>query len=318
MTRDLYPDSVPYASGRLDVGNGHTLYWETSGNPQGKPALALHGGPGSGSTPFWRRLFNPARYRIVAFDQRGCGRSTPSAGEIASDLSTNTTHHLIGDIERLRAQLGIERWLVLGGSWGSTLALAYAQRFPERVSELVLFAVTTTSRREVDWITRQMGRLFPEEWDRFRSGVPAAERDGNLAAAYARLLSDPDPAVRARAARAWCDWEDVHVSLAQGNRRALGRREVDFQLTFARLVTHYWSNGAWLEDGELIRNAVKLAGIPGSMVDGQLDVSGPPDIAWQISQGWPDAERRVVADAGHGHGVETYLVEATDRFAGPG
>jgi len=316
LTRDLYPDIEPHATGFLDGGDGHSIYWETSGNPDGKPAVTLHGGPGSGTTPFWRRLFDPERYRIVGLDQRGCGRSTPNAGDFEADLSTNTTHHLIADVERLREHLGIERWLVLGGSWGSTLALAYAERFPERVTELVVFAVTSTCPREVDWITRQMGRLFPEEWERCRAGVPEAERDGDLAAAYARLLADLDPAVRERAARDWCAWEDVHVSLASGNQHYLGRRDPDFRMTFARLVTHYWSNAAWLEDGELVRNAHLLAGIPGLMVDGRLDVSGPPDIAWQISQGWPDAERLVVAGAGHGHGVEGYVVAATDRFAG--
>jgi proline iminopeptidase len=318
LTRDIYPNIEPYETGFLDVGDGHAVYWETSGNPAGRPAVTLHGGPGSGTSPFWRRLFDPERYRIVGLDQRGCGRSTPNARDVDADLSTNTTHHLIADIEQLREQLGIERWLVLGGSWGATLAFAYAERFPERVTELVLFAVTNTSRREVDWITRQMGRIFPEEWDRFRSGVPAEERDGDLSAAYARLLADPDPAVRERAALNWCEWEDVHMSLASGNQHHLGRRDPAFRMTFARLVTHYWSHAAWLEEGELVRNANRLAGIPGLMVDGRLDVSGPPDIAWHISQAWPDAERILVSDAGHGHGVEGYVVTATDRFAAAG
>jgi proline iminopeptidase len=316
LTRDLYPNIESHETGFLEVGDGHSIYWESAGNPSGKPAITLHGGPGSGTTPFWRRLFNPDRYRIVGFDQRGCGRSTPNAGHVETDLGTNTTHHLISDIERLRERLGIERWLVLGGSWGSTLGLAYAERYPERVTELVLFAVTNTSRREVDWITRQMGRLFPEEWDDFRHGAPEKERDGDLSAAYAALLADPDEAVRERAAADWCAWEDVHVSLASGNQHYLARRDREFQMTFARLVTHYWSHAAWLEEGELVRNATKLAGIPGLMVDGRLDVSGPPDIAWQISQHWTDAERVLVSDAGHGHGVEGYVVAGTDKFAG--
>jgi len=176
--------------------------------------------------------------------------------------------------------------------------------------------VTNTSRREVDWITRQMGRLFPEEWDRFRGGVPASERDGDLSAAYARLLADSDPAVRERAVHDWCEWEDVHASLASGNHHYLGKLDPAFKITFTRLVTHYWSHAAWLEEGELTRNATRLAGIPGLMVDGGLDVSGPPDIAWNVSQNWPDAERIVVSDAGHGHYVEGYVVAATDRFAG--
>lgn len=316
MTRDLYPDIEPYETGYLDVGDGHTIYWETSGNPEGRAAVALHGGPGSGTTPFWRRLFNPDRYRIVCFDQRGCGRSTPNIGDFDADLTTNTTHHLIADIERVREYLGIERWHVNGASWGCTLALAYAERYPERVTEITLFSVTNTTHREVDWITRQMGRLFPEEWERFRLGVPEAERDADLSVAYARLLSDPDPAVRASAAQNWCEWEDVHVSLQSGNHHSLGRKDPAFQMTFARMVTHYWSNAAWLDDDELVRNAHKLAGIPGLMVDGRLDVSGPPDISWQIAQGWPDAERLVVGGAGHGWGLEGYVVAATDRFAG--
>jgi proline iminopeptidase len=315
MPRDLYPHIEPNQTGFLSTEDGQSIYWEESGHPNGKPAVTLHGGPGSGSTPFWRRLFDPERYRIICFDQRGSGRSTPNAGLATTDLATNTTHHLIADIEALRELLGIERWLVLGGSWGSTLGLAYAQRFPERVSELVLFACTNTTHREVDWITRQMGRLFPDEWARFRDGVPESDRDGDLAAAYSRLLANPDPAIREQSARDWCRWEDVHVSLAHGNDHHLENRDIGFQLTFARLVTHYWSNAAWLEDGELVRNAHKLAGIPGLMVDGRMDVSGPPDIAWNVGQGWPDAERILVDAAGHGHGVEGHVVAFTDKAA---
>ena len=312
---ELYPGTAPLASGMLAVGDGHRIAWDTYGNPDGKPAVTLHGGPGSGSSPFWPRLFDPSRYRVACFDQRGCGRSTPSAAAPDADLSTNTTDHLVADVERLREHLGIERWLVLGGSWGATLALAYAERHPERVSELVLFAVTNTSRDEVDWITRRMGRLFPEEWEAFRDGVPPDQRDGDLSAAYARLLADPDPAVRERAALAWCAWEDVHVSLASGLDPYLTRQPPAFRMTFARLVTWYWSHAAWLADGELVRNASRLAGIPGVMIDGRLDVSGPPDIAWRLSRVWRDAERTLVSGAGHAHGVEAEVVAATDRFA---
>lgn len=315
MPRDLYPHIEPYETGFLETTDGHRIYWEQSGNPNGRPAITLHGGPGSGSSPFWRRLFNPEHYRIIGFDQRGSGRSTPNAGDYATDLSTNTTHHLIADIEQLRDHLQIDKWLVLGGSWGSTLGLAYAERFPDRISALVLFAITNTTHREVDWITRQMGRLYPEEWATFRAGVPEADRDGNLAAAYARLLANPDPATREQAALDWCKWEDVHVSLASGNDHHLEHKDPAFRMTFARLVTHYWSNAAWLEDGELVRNACKLRGIPGLMVDGRMDVSGPPDIAWAIHQAWPDAERILVNAAGHGHGVEGHVVDFTDRFA---
>ena len=192
---DLYPPCEPYDAGMLDVGDGHSLYWETSGSPSGRPALVLHGGPGSGSSPTARRYFDPDVYRIVLFDQRGCGRSTPHASAPGTDLSTNTTAHLIADIERLRRHLRVERWMLLGGSWGSTLALAYAERHSERVTAMVLNSVATTTAAEIDWITRGVGRFFPEAWARFRGGVPEREQNGSLVEAYHRLLMHPDPAV---------------------------------------------------------------------------------------------------------------------------
>ena len=316
-----YPEIEPYAHGMLDVGDGHRVYWETCGNPTGKPAIVLHGGPGSGCTPGWRCFFDPGRYRIVLFDQRGCGRSSPHASDPRVDLATNTTHHLLADIERLREYLAIDRWLIFGGSWGSTLGLAYAESHRERVSELVLFSVVTTTRREVAWVTRDMGRLFPAEWARFRDGVPAAERDGNLAAAYSRLLEGPDPAAREQAARDWCAWEETHVSLLPGYEPDSRYHNPAFRMAFARLVTHYWRHAAWLEDGILLREAKSLAGIPGVLVQGQLDVSGPPDIAWQLAQQWPDAEFTLIREAGHGSdapGVDEVLIAATDRFASRG
>ena len=213
---ECYPAVEPYESGMLVVTDGHRLYWEMCGAPEGTAAVYLHGGPGSGCTPQARRYFDPRSYRIVLFDQRGCGRSRPLASEGDADLSTNTTARLIGDIERLREHLGIERWVVVGGSWGVTLGLVYAQRHPERVIAMVLGAVTTGTRRETDWITRDMGRIFPREWEQFAGTVPAAQRGGDLSAAYAHLLADPDPRVRAQAARQWCVWEDTHMSLAPG------------------------------------------------------------------------------------------------------
>ena len=204
-----YPAIEADAGGMLEVGDGHAIRWEACGAPAGRPAVVLHGGPGSGCAPWWRQLFDPCAYRVVLFDQRGCGGSVPNAGEPQADLSANTTAHLLADIELLRELLAIERWLVVGGSWGSTLALAYAERHPERVSALVLFSVATTTRADVEWATRGVGRYFPEEWARFREGVPAADRDGDLAAAYHRLLMDPDPAVHERAARDWCGWEEA-------------------------------------------------------------------------------------------------------------
>ena len=314
----LYPEVEPYDSGMLDVGDGHRVHWEICGNPEGKPAVVLHGGPGSGCAPGWRRCFDPEAYRIVLFDQRGCGRSTPGAGDQDAGLSANTTHHLVADIESLRRHLGVDRWLVLGGSWGSTLALAYAQRHPESVSEIVLFSVVTTTHREVEWVTRDMGRILPAEWARFRDGVPEAEREGNLAEAYGRLLRDPDPAVREKAARDWCAWEDAHVSIGTDHGPDPAYQDPLFRLVFARLVTHYWRHAAWLEDGELLRGAERLAGIPGVLVHGRRDVSGPPDIAWHLARAWPGSTLVLVDGAGHGaghSGMSEAVVAATDRFA---
>ncbi|WP_187350555.1 prolyl aminopeptidase [Glycomyces terrestris] len=315
----FYPHVEPYEHGMLDVGDGNRVYWEASGNPEGKPALALHGGPGSGAGALWRRMFDPEAYRIVVFDQRGCGLSTPDAADPETPLAANTTGHLIADIELLREHLGVDRWLVLGGSWGTTLGLAYAERHPDRVSELVLFSVTNTSCREVEWITRDMGRVFPEEWARFRDVVPASERDGDLAAAYARLLADPDPAVRDRAAREWCRWEDVHVSTAPGHEPDPRFEDPRFRMRFARLVTHYWSHAGFMDDGQLLRDAGRLAGIPGVLIHGRLDISGPADIPWNLAQVWPDAELILVSDEGHGVSGSTTadaIVAATDRFRG--
>jgi proline iminopeptidase len=312
----LHPPVEPYETGHLDVGDGHSLYWEVCGHPDGKPAVVLHGGPGSGCSPGMRRQFDPARYRVVLLDQRNAGRSTPWAGEPEVDLSANTTAHLVADLERLREHLGIERWLVWGGSWGVTLAFAYAQAHPERVTELALAAITTGDRRETDWITRDMGRVFPREWDRFRDGVPEPDRDGDLAAAYSRLLHDPDPAVRARAAHEWCVWEDTHMSLAPGAEPSLSVVDPAFQLAFARVVTHYWAHGCFLAPGQLLRGADRLAGIPGLMVHGRFDVSGPLDTAWRMHRAWPDSELVVIDDAGHfGGSMGTALVDFLDRVA---
>jgi proline iminopeptidase len=314
----MYPLTEPFDHGLLDAGDGNHVYWEVCGNPVGKPAVVLHGGPGSGCTPGWRQFFDPAAYKVVLFDQRGCGRSTPHASEDDVDLSTNTTHHLIRDIEQLRKHLGIDRWLVLGGSWGATLGLAYAETFPEHVSEMVLFSVTNTSRREVDWVTRDMGRIFPAEWALFRDGVPSEDRNGSLVEANSRLLEDPDPAVRDQAAKDWCRWEDTHVATHPNHRPDKRYQDPRFRMVFARLVTHYWRHAAWLENGSLLQNAGKLAGIPGALVHGRLDISGPPDIAWHLAQAWPDAELHLIDDAGHGTGhpgmIETVLA-SLDRFA---
>jgi proline iminopeptidase len=313
----LYPAIEPDDGGRLDVGDGNLVHWAVGGNPAGKPVVVLHGGPGSGCTPGWLRYFDPEAYRIVLVDQRGCGRSTPDAADPDTDLTVNTTHHLIADLELLRSHLGIDRWLVFGGSWGTTLGLAYAQRHPSRVSELVLFSLATTTRREVEWITRDVGRLFPEQWARFRAGVPEDQRDGSLVDAYAWLLESPDAGVRERAARDWCAWEDAHVAIDPDAKPDPRFEDPRFRMRFARLVTHYWRHAAWLDDGQLIREAPKLAGIPGVLVHGRLDVSGPPDIAWELARAWPDAELVLVDRAGHGSGypgMAESVVAATDRF----
>ena len=311
-----YAPIEPYESGTLDVGAGHSLYWEACGNPAGKPAVVLHGGPGSGCSPGMRRLFDPGRYHIVLFDQRNAGRSTPSASDPVVDLSANTTQHLIEDIERLRVHLGVAGWLVWGGSWGVTLALAYAEAHPDRVTELVLVSVTNGDRRETDWITRDMGRVFPSEWERFRSSVPADEQDGDLSAGYSRLLHHPDPAVRAQAAKDWCDWEDTHVSLAPDAGPYLSIADPDFQLAVARVVTHYWSNGCFLQDRQLLREAGLLRGIPGVLIHGRYDISGPLDTPWALHQAWPDSELVVLEEAGHsGRGMSEAIITATDRFA---
>ena len=314
---DLYPKIEPFEQGMLEAGDGQRVYWEVCGRPGGRDGVVLHGGPGSGCSPAWRRYFDPEVYRVVLFDQRGCGRSTPNAADASVDLSSNTTPHLIADMELLRSRLGIERWLVFGGSWGSTLGLAYAERHPERVSEAVLFSVGMTTRREVEWITRDVGRLFPEAWARFRDGASEHDGAGGLVDAYSMLLEDPDPRVRERAARSWCEWEDTHVALRP---RPPDRRFEDarFRMCFARLVTHYWRHAAFLDDGELLRNADRLSSIPAVLVHGRLDVSSPLDVPWQLSQAWPGSELVVVDDAGHGAGADgmtSALLAATDRFA---
>ncbi|WP_410583474.1 prolyl aminopeptidase [Amycolatopsis sp. lyj-108] len=311
---DLHPPAEPYDKGLLDVGDGNFVYWETCGNPDGKPAVMLHGGPGQGCTPGMRRMFDPVRYRAVLFDQRGCGRSTPHASDPATDMRHNTTHHLVADMERLREHLGIERWLVTGGSWGTTLALAYAERFPERVTEIVVSAISTTWPSEIDWLYRGAGRFFPEEWARFRGDL-----SGDLVAAYARLMEDPDPHVRTEAARSWCAWEDTVLSLEPGatvHNGPIG----DWELAFARIVTHYYSHAGWLEPGALIRDAVLLRDIPGVLIHGRRDLSCPVDTAWELARAWPGAE--LLIDDGSGHRSSdvkrAWKLAALDRFASRG
>ena len=315
----MTPNIEPYESGMLDVGDGHQVYWECCGNPAGEPALYLHGGPGSGCSTGQRRFFDPHLYRAVLLDQRGSGRSRPLANEPDADLSSNTTAHLIADIEALREMHGVDRWTILGLSWGTTLGLAYAQAYPHRVNALVLGFVTTTSRREVQWITEDVGRIFPREWDRFANAVPDHLQHLRLVDAYATMLADPDPTVRDNAAREWCTWEEAHVSLTPGHTPNPRYQDPGFRLRFARLVTHYWRHAAFLEEDQLIRDAAKLNGIPGVLIHGRYDVSGPLVTAWQLSQRWTSSRLQILDDAGHGGGKEfiPLVLDALNEFAGP-
>ncbi len=314
----LYPPIEPYRHGMLDVGDGNRVYWEECGNPDGKPALVVHGGPGSECGPRSRQVFDPERYRIVLFDQRGCGRSTPHASDPATDMRHNTTHHLLSDMEQLREHLGIERWLLYGGSWGSTLILAYAERYPHRTSEIVILGVTMSRQREIDWLYRGVGRFFPEQWERFRADVPESERDGDLLAAYARLMEHPDADVRERAATDWCAWEDAVISLEpNGIPNAYSDRPSDGLLAFVRICAHYFSHGMWLDDDELLRNADRLAGIPGVLIHGRLDLGAPLETPWLLDRAWPDAELVVIDDSGHtgSDALRKRIVAALDDFA---
>jgi proline iminopeptidase len=314
----LYPDIEPYDHGMLDVDDGNLIYWEVCGNPDGKPAIALHGGPGSGCTPWWRRLFDPKKYKIVLFDQRGCGRSRPYAGDYSTSLADNNTQNLVSDVEWIRLHLGIERLLVIGGSWGSTLALAYAEAHPHRVSEMVLFGVTTGRHCEFDWLFRGgVSIFFPEQWERLRSAAPVADRDGDLVMVYNKLLNDADPEVRRKATEAWCMWESATPDWPPATKMAHRFNDPTFAYAFARLVTYYVHHNAWLEDGVLLRGATKLADTPGTLINGRFDFQAPIGNTWELSRVWPLAELVIVDDAGHtaGTGVSEEIIKATDSYA---
>ncbi|MFF4761776.1 prolyl aminopeptidase [Streptomyces sp. NPDC001292] len=287
--------------GMLDTRDGNLVYWEVRGNPDGKPALIVHGGPGGGSPSGTPKAFDPERYRIILFDQRGCGRSTPHASDPSTNMRLNTAELLLRDMEQLRAHLGVEQWLLFGGSWGSTLSVAYAERHPERVSEMVLPAFWMMGRSEVDWLYRGgVARLFPEAWERFSNGVPEDERDGDLVAAYVKLLEDPDASVRAQAALNWAAWEDAVLSLEpNGKPGPYSNHASDAVQAFARICAHYAANDGWLEDGALLRGAGRLAAIPGVIIHGRHDLSCPLGAAWEFARAWPGAELVVFDDAGH-------------------
>ncbi|MEQ8798595.1 MAG: prolyl aminopeptidase [Salinisphaeraceae bacterium] len=311
--RSLYPDIDPYDQGELAVSDVHTLYYEQCGNPAGKPAVFLHGGPGGGCNARSRRFFDPSIYRIVLFDQRGCGRSRPHAS-----LEANTTWDLVDDIERLRTHLGIDRWQVFGGSWGSTLALTYAQAFPDRVTELVLRGIFMLRQQEIAWFYQSgASNLFPDAWETYVAAIPPEERD-DMVAAYYRRLTDPDGNVRRAAARAWSVWEAA-TSFLHANPNAQAAFSNDsFALAFARIECHYFIHRGFFErDDELLRGVDRIRHIPAVIVHGRYDVVCPLRNAWDLHQVWPEADLRIVPDAGHSAfevGNRDELVAATDRF----
>jgi len=312
--RTLYPEIEPFETGMLDVGDGHTIYWERVGTKGAKPAVFLHGGPGGGISPRQRRQFDPKLYDVILFDQRGCGRSTPYAS-----LEANTTWHLVADIERLRDMCGFEKWLVFGGSWGSTLALAYAETHPERVSELVVRGVYTLTRAELEWYYQfGVSEMFPDKWERFQAPIPEAER-GDMMAAYRRILTGADRERQIEAAIAWSSWEGQTITLLPEPETSDRFAEADYALAFARIENHYFVHGGWLEERQLLRDAWKLKDIPGVIVHGRYDMPCPAKYAWELHKAWPKAEFFLVEGAGHAYsepGILDRLIYATDKFAG--
>lgn len=311
--RGLYPPIEPFASGMLDVGDGHSIYWEQCGNPQGKPAVFLHGGPGGGCSPDQRRLFDPAKYCITLFDQRGCGRSVPHAG-----LDHNTTWDLVADIERLRQRFGVERWLVFGGSWGSTLALAYAETHPEHVSEIVLRGIFTVRPEELHWYYQEGASwLFPDRWEQFLAPIPPEERS-DLMAAYRKRLTGDDDAVKLEAARAWSMWEGSTITLLHDPALTESFGDPYYAVAFARIENHYFVHNGFFTPDQLLRNAHRLREIPGVIVQGRYDAATPAKTAWDLHRAWPEADFCWAPAAGHAFnepGILHWLITATDRFA---
>jgi proline iminopeptidase len=311
--RSLYPPIEPYETGMLDVGEGHSIYYERCGTPGAKPAVFLHGGPGGTISPKHRSLFHPEAYDVLLFDQRGCGQSTPHA-----DLNANTTWDLVADIERLRVLAGIDKWLVFGGSWGSALALAYAETHPDRVSELVLRGIFTVRQSELDWYY-QFGasEVHPDKWEDFVAPIPPEER-GNIAAAYRKRLTGTDEAAQRQAAKAWSLWEGRTITLLPDPENDhFG--DPHFALAFARIENHYFVHKGWLEEDQLIRDAAKLRGIPGTIVQGRYDMACPVRTAWDLHKAWPGADFHLIENAGHAYsepGILDRLIRATDRYAG--
>jgi proline iminopeptidase len=312
--RTLYPEIAPFETGFLDTGDGHRVYWERVGTKGAKPAVFLHGGPGGGCSASHRRLFDPALYDVILFDQRGCGRSTPFAS-----LDNNTTWHLVADIERLREMVGVEQWQVFGGSWGSTLALAYAETHPERVSELVLRGIYLLTKAEMDWYYQfGVSEMFPEKYDAFIALIPEAER-GDLVTAYRKRLTGNDREEQLRCAKAWSVWEGETITLLPEPSTSDQFHEAEFALAFARIENHYFVHAGWFEDGQLLRDAYKLKDIPGTIVHGRYDMPCPMRQAWELHKAWPKADFHPIEGAGHAYsepGILDRLIRATDKYAG--
>ena len=310
--RGFYPPIEPYESGLLDVGGGHEIYYERCGKQGGKPAVFVHGGPGGGSSPIHRSLFNPAVYDIMVFDQRGCGRSKPHA-----KLENNTTWHLVDDLEKLRELMGASKWQVFGGSWGSTLSLAYAQKFPERVSELILRGIYMLTKPELDWYYQfGVSQMHPEKWEQFIAPIPEDERH-DMIGAYRKRLTGDDKEVQLEAAKAWSIWEGETIKLLPDNDLSMHFSDGHFALAFARIENHFFAHAGWLEEEQLLKNAHKLKGIPGAIIHGRYDMPCPAKYAYELHKAWPDAEFHLIEGAGHAFdepGILNQLIRATDRF----
>ncbi|CUX17396.1 MULTISPECIES: prolyl aminopeptidase [Agrobacterium] len=312
---EIFPEITPFETIFLEVSEGHRLHVTIAGNPAGRPAVLLHGGPGSGLSVTARRYFDPAVYRIIQFDQRGCGRSTPNAAE---NLEHNTTHHLIDDMEAIRSTFMVDNWLVYGSSWGATLALAYAQRHPERVRAMVLAGITTTRQKEIDWLYKGLAMFLPQQWQRFVAAIPGHMSKRDPVGAYHRLLNDADPAVRAMAAFEWHLWEAGSITADSTSAFSEKWRDGDYILTRARLCAHYFHHAAWLDEGALLRDAGILSGIPGILIQGMRDLQGPPVTAYELAAAWPGSQLIAIDGAGHSTGdagMEDAIVSAIARFA---